>query len=639
MAVVIRLQGLRFTAGSEDIRRFFTGLKIPDGGVHIIGGELEEAFVIFASDEDARRAMTRSGGLIRGSPVALLLSSKAEMETVLERTTKTMERDQRWKIEDNTKHPHRSMEPELERRSSGRSGSYLSSQDQRNLDTETFFIVFLNGLPFSVTEREIREFFDGLLIDEIILLKNRHGENNGKGFAKFATRLDALEGLKRDRKYIGSRYIDVCATTVYEWFRAAGRMPMISCTGDNFERGRSPVRGQRNVQLRARSRSPVAQGHVVPSAENYCVMLDNLSYSVGKADIKELFHNARLEPDQVYLLSDSDGNKTRSAFVLFKNVKDYHDALRHDQRVHFSRILHVRSITRENMIAFLESRKVAVRLPGDPESGQVRTPSYPRDFYDSEKVCVFVRNLPFDVRKVEIIDFFHGFNVTEDKVWVLHDHNGSGVGQALVLFGSEAEAAGALSLNGQRFLGSAVIIKCISRTQMKQLAADLPLVQESLPPNKCYSDRRSRSIELSCRPGDALYSDLRNPKDGNEPVANVQGHIHGSGDYEPCVVRPRSPQYRGSDVHGNFGSPMQHFDGPTCVQLMNLPFLIRNEEIYDFCYGYRIVPGSVSLQYDHTGKHNGSATLVFESRQEALTAVRELSGRPIGPRRIQLTLA
>lgn len=80
MAVVIRLQGLRVTAGSEDIRRFFTGLKIPDGGVHIIGGERDEAFIIFASDEDARRAMIHSGGVIRGSPVTFLLSSKAVSE-------------------------------------------------------------------------------------------------------------------------------------------------------------------------------------------------------------------------------------------------------------------------------------------------------------------------------------------------------------------------------------------------------------------------------------------------------------------------------------------------------------------------------------------------------------------------------
>ncbi|TRZ12808.1 hypothetical protein HGM15179_014299 [Zosterops borbonicus] len=41
MAVVIRLQGLPIVAGTMDIRHFFSGLTIPDGGVHIVGGELD----------------------------------------------------------------------------------------------------------------------------------------------------------------------------------------------------------------------------------------------------------------------------------------------------------------------------------------------------------------------------------------------------------------------------------------------------------------------------------------------------------------------------------------------------------------------------------------------------------------------
>lgn len=46
MAVVIRLQGLPIVAGTMDIRHFFSGLTIPDGGVHIVGGELGEAFIV-----------------------------------------------------------------------------------------------------------------------------------------------------------------------------------------------------------------------------------------------------------------------------------------------------------------------------------------------------------------------------------------------------------------------------------------------------------------------------------------------------------------------------------------------------------------------------------------------------------------
>lgn len=644
MAVVIRLQGLRITAGSEDIRKFFTGLKIPDGGVHIIGGERDEAFIIFASDEDARRAMTRSGGYIKDSPVTLLLSSKTEMQMMLERSAKNAELDQRRRAEENARRAKKSLGPEVGRRSGSRSGQTPPPQQQRaSNNSDDFLCVFLKGLPFSVTEMEVRDFFGGLLIDEIVLLKNERGANNGRGLVKFATRQDANEGLKRDREYIGSRYIEVSMTTVHDWRRASGRLPMVVNRDNTFERDRSPIRSQRNLQYRARSPSPLAQKPMAPSDNEYCVIMDNLSYAVEKEDIKKLFHHAKLEDDQILHLSGSDGKKTRSTFVLFKNQRDYCEALSHEKILFFNRWVSTRPISRESMIALLESQSMGVRPSGETERIQERPSSYPSDrfqekppFYpndhnDSEKVCVSVRNLPFDVRKVEIMDFFNGFNINEDKVFLMVDQRGAGMGKALILFQSEAEAMRAVSLNGRRFLGSEVILNCIPRSQMQQLmcSAELPMAQEPgeldrVPLEELYS---GRSSEASYRPGDAEYSEFR--------MSRGQASVHGGRDNESYEVGPSAPRERGNGVRGDFVQ-QQHFDSPTCVRLLNLPFQIKSEEIYDFCYGYRIIPGSVSLLYDQSGKPKGSATVVFESRQEALTAVEELSGRPIGPRKIKL---
>ncbi|XP_032109467.1 RNA-binding protein 12-like [Sapajus apella] len=91
MAVVIRLQGLPIVVGTMDIRHFFSGLTIPDGGVHTVGGELGEAFIVFATDEDARLGMMRTGGTIKGSKVTLLLSSKTEMQNMIELSRRRFE--------------------------------------------------------------------------------------------------------------------------------------------------------------------------------------------------------------------------------------------------------------------------------------------------------------------------------------------------------------------------------------------------------------------------------------------------------------------------------------------------------------------------------------------------------------------
>ncbi|XP_068250043.1 uncharacterized protein [Palaemon carinicauda] len=84
MSVIIRLQNLPWSANALDIREFFKALSIPEGGVHIVGGELGDAFIAFSTDEDARLAMRMSGSSLKGIQVTLLLSSRSEMQKVIE---------------------------------------------------------------------------------------------------------------------------------------------------------------------------------------------------------------------------------------------------------------------------------------------------------------------------------------------------------------------------------------------------------------------------------------------------------------------------------------------------------------------------------------------------------------------------
>ncbi|CAB3408353.1 unnamed protein product [Caenorhabditis bovis] len=84
MSVIIRLQNLPLSAAASDVRAFFSGLKIPDGAVHIVGGPEGDVFIGFASDEDARQAMKRDRMKLHNSEIRLLLSSKTEMNAVIE---------------------------------------------------------------------------------------------------------------------------------------------------------------------------------------------------------------------------------------------------------------------------------------------------------------------------------------------------------------------------------------------------------------------------------------------------------------------------------------------------------------------------------------------------------------------------
>ncbi|AWO96637.1 putative RNA-binding protein 12-like [Scophthalmus maximus] len=100
MTIILRLQGLDMKAGTEDIRNFFKGLYIPEGGVYIVGGSLSEAFIAFTTERDARLVMQRNGNVLKGSTVTLRISSMAELEHKLkfQMEKRRLEKDQSKKI-------------------------------------------------------------------------------------------------------------------------------------------------------------------------------------------------------------------------------------------------------------------------------------------------------------------------------------------------------------------------------------------------------------------------------------------------------------------------------------------------------------------------------------------------------------
>ncbi|XP_017540117.1 RNA binding motif protein 12Bb isoform X1 [Pygocentrus nattereri] len=644
MAVVIRLQGLRITAGSEDIRRFFTGLRIPDGGVHIIGGELEEAFIIFASDEDARRAMSRSGGCIKGSQVHLLLSSKAEMQKVLEESTRTSEANSNRRFyKEGAKIPppasegrppllKEEMRVDMRRgehqdlgNSRASSASLIGSQNQMGkcASDEVDLYLHLSGMPFSTTKEDIRNFLAGLQVEDMIFLRSRRGLFYGSCLVKFTTRDDAREGLKRDRQYIGSRYVRIKTCSEDEWVEAG-------CFGrpeGSYQRKftPSPTRSRSPIHYQSRSKSRSRS----PSSEEYCVLYENLSHSVGKRDIKTLLHPVFLKDDQIIIFAEQNQENSKSAVVVFKNLKDYCSGLAHHKETFLHRVVYVSPISKEKMVAILESFADS-RHSREGRSSRSSERSQ-KSSHDSERRCLYVRNMPFDVRKVEIMDFFHGFQLAEDRVILLHDERGAGLGEALAIFQTEKEAMMAQSLNGQRFLGSEVILTCITLAQMQVFGVN-PKAGGSLPERNVQRSpgRYNGPSQFS---NDRMYLDERD--DVPDRPHYGQGNPGPLGNSEQPDAYGQAPHGNGSGSH-EYGQSDQRFDGPTCLKLLNLPTKIRIDEIYDFCYGYRVIPGSVSLQYNRKGVPSGSATVVFETHSEAVTAIQELNGRPIGTRKIKI---
>uniref|UniRef100_A0A8C8ZZW5 RNA-binding protein 12B n=1 Tax=Prolemur simus TaxID=1328070 RepID=A0A8C8ZZW5_PROSS len=554
MAVVIRLLGLPFIAGPVDIRHFFTGLTIPDGGVHIIGGEIGEAFIIFATDEDARRAISRSGGFIKDSSVELFLSSKAEMQKIIEmKRTDRVGRGrpgsgasgvgslsnftEAIKEEASNSGYGSSINQDAGFHTNGTGHGDLRPRKTRPLKAENPYL-FLRGLPYLVNEDDVRVFFSGLCVDGVIFLKHHDGRNNGDAIVKFASCIDASGGLKCHRSFMGSRFIEVMQGSEQQWIEFGGNAVKEDDVPMRSEE-RSPPRGinDRHFQKWSHSKSPRRTRSRSPLG--FYVHLKNLSLSINKRDLRNFFRDTDLTNEQIRFLY-KDERRTRYAFVMFKTLKDYNTALGLHKTVLQYRPVHIDPVSRKQMLKFIECYEK--KRPGSVEKerpGHV-SQKYSQEGYCGQKLCIYIRNFPFDVTKVEVQKFFADFSLAENDIYLLYDDKGVGLGEALVKFKSEEQAVKAERLNRRRFLGTEVLLRLISEAQMQEFDVNFSLMSSEkmqVHSQSCDRDDHSHLFDSKDAPAYSV-GPSENFRHQLEDLRQLDNFKHPQGDFRQPDRRP-----------------------------------------------------------------------------------------------------
>ncbi|XP_053571172.1 RNA-binding protein 12B-A [Bombina bombina] len=651
MAVVIRLQGLPNLAGSVDIRNFFSGLNIPDGGVHIIGGKLGEAFIIFATDEDARRAMSRTGGFIKKSHVQLFLSSMAELQGTLDMNRKGGRHfesgaadvskllavikkgihqnkfDDRNLVDDFDRVRHNESTPK---------SNYYGREETSSFKEEDSVYLFLYGLPYSVSVDEIKNFFHGLAVIDVHLVKRPNGLFSGNGYVKFGSVQDANAGLQLNNEYIGHRFISIKKCTEEEWINAGGKVQQVresvhkgrenpfKSPNDGFSKIRSHSRSPPR-KLRARSRSPQNQ--------QFYIHLKNLPYGVEKKEIKYFFGEPDMPETHIKFLLDKRNNRSREGFVMLQNERQYQKCLDLNKNMLSGRPIFILPISRKAVVELIESYER--QTPPKRDNSQERNISA-MNFRDSPvRKCIYVRNFPFDISKREVQAFFGAYSVSEEDIALLYDGKGLGLGEALITFPSEQKALLAESLNRQKYLGTEVLLTRISDEQKKEFGSSAsrnsPTYRKAYMESSYGSSKHSLGFPDVVRPSSR---DFGNPMDDfRAPFPNDFGEGFG-------VFNMRRQNVVDLNEAGPFAN--QNLSGRprnvTKVQIKNMPYTSTVEEVLDFFYGYNVNPGSVRITLTKEGKATGRATVSFETYEEALAAVNELNERPIGERKIILSL-
>ncbi|KAJ7998914.1 hypothetical protein DPEC_G00209910 [Dallia pectoralis] len=883
MAVVIRLQGLPIVAGTMDIRHFFSGLTIPDGGVHIVGGEHGEAFIVFATDEDARLGMMRTGGAIKGSKVSLLLSSKTEMQNMIELSRRRFETGNVEGAAGNGSRPGPTvstggmgslpttlqgfsnttpttvttavtaretisnknvstyattsmgnMPPSFSNHYSSPNltmGStmttamsslnsvpppipplptmpslppmpsippmplpppvssmpsvptvspmtqghpvlpmshltHMGSMPPFNpgvpppgglasglpLGTPSHMFlghmnpllnlqahmkvamgnpdelyVHLQGLPFSATDMDVREFFRGLGVDSVRLVRDNIGRSSGRALAKFFSPHDTFEALKRSTGMLGQRFVDISLATERQWMSVTGVGSGVG--GQSHSKSGNEPQDHQQQQRRNNNNNSMSSGSPVtrdrarsrsPHNKDFCVYLKGLPYEAVNKQICEFFKNMDIVEDSIYIAYGPTGRATGEGFVEFKNEMDYKVALGYHMQYMGSRFIQVHPISKKAMFEKIDSIRQRMQS-GDKKSNS--------ELVKNSRNCAHISNIPYNVTKKDVRLFLEGIPIFEESLKVLADSSGNGLGQAIVQFRAEDDALNAERLHRQKLNGRDAFVHLVTFEQMKDIERNPPPQvkrgqkpqgnsqgqthghaqgQNPVPPQThpfpgMSGDEFSFLRNSVGNLGNGPFAPFSVPGNGlagpplppltpglgdvtlSVPPPMVASHLPGTG-LEPPGFRPGSnngppgfgpeglrgmPPFdngsRKSGGHNNNrggaqgrsgGGPQSTFGpgpgpdpsrgqsaggpgnsrGPTIVKIQNMPFTVTVDEILDFFYGYQVLPGSVCLQFSEKGLPTGEAMVAFESHEEASSAVLDLNDRPIGARKVKITL-
>ncbi|XP_015221772.2 probable RNA-binding protein 19 isoform X2 [Lepisosteus oculatus] len=139
----------------------------------------------------------------------------------------------------------------------------------RTQETEptTEFTVKLRGAPFNVTEQQVREFLVPLKPVAIRIVRNAHGNKTGYVFVDFQSEEEVEKALRRNKDYMGGRYIEV--------FRV-----------DHALQGRAEGRGREERSWHRELKEDEEEEEVSESGR---LFVRNLSYTCSEQDLSELF--------------------------------------------------------------------------------------------------------------------------------------------------------------------------------------------------------------------------------------------------------------------------------------------------------------------------------------------------------------
>ncbi|KAM5158400.1 uncharacterized protein ACMZJ9_009692 [Mantella aurantiaca] len=497
MSVTLRLEGLSKKADCYDIRKFFVGLDILQGGIDIIGGSEGEAFVDVATWDNAYQALQMSDPKIRDSVVKISVISSEEKQQALENFHK---------VKDSS---HGRNGKDDEKKSNEGRGAHSRKK-------ASFLQMEISDFEPATTD--IKHFFDGIYIRDTVYSKDEDSARKVVVIIMFDNKADATEGYNR---YKDNKITRVIWSSESEWIKYGGKIDeedgddCISSTSGNGrrrtrsrsprkrsrsprKRSRSPQKHSRSKRRRSRSRkstrspqrysrsprrrtrSPQRYSRSprsTRSPQRYSrsprrsprsPQRYNWSPRRSTRSPKRYNRSPRRSTRSPQRYSRSPRRNTRSPQTYNRSPRR---GTRSPQRYNRSPLRDTRSPQRYNRSPRRDTRSPQ-KYNRSPRSSS-RSPSCSRlsqsehDLIDDE-YHVRLMNLSYRSKREDLKRLFH-YNVCEDGILFVYDTKGHRTREGFVSFTTKEHFRRALNLDGVMFKGHKLYISPISKSNMQRL--------------------------------------------------------------------------------------------------------------------------------------------------------------------------
>lgn len=592
----VLLQNLPFSCTEVDVRSFFRGLGVE--GVRLLrdgqGRPNGRAMVKFFSPQDSFEAVKRGGGMMGQRYIEIAPGSERQWASLNDSGTGEAPRNS-----------NKSNETQEQQHRRGIAGAGNRDQRERSRSPHRQeFCVYLKGLPYEADKAQIKEFFNNLTIieDSIYIAYGPNGRATGEGFLEFKTEQDYKTALGAHMQYMGSRFIQVHPIS------RKGMLEKIEAI-----RKREAAHGDGKTQ------------DGVKNPRN-CAHITNIPYNISKKDVRAFLEGVGLYEDTLKVLTDSHGNGLGQAIFQLRTEEDARKAERlHRQKLN-GRDAFVHLVTFEQM------KEIERNPPPQNKRGQ-RNQNQRNQNQNQHQQAQPSPQQP------QINPFA---SISGDEFNFLRNTMGNL---------NNAPFVTPFSAPGNGLAGPPPLPPLTAGLGEVNLGVAPPLVT-GLPGAPILEPPGFRPGAAGGAPfgQDAIRGlvpfDNANRKGGagaqNRAGGgnNTQGRPGAGAAGGQQVFTPGTESLHNQPAPGgsNNSNGQRSAAGPTIVKLQNMPFTVTVDEIMDFFYGYQVVPGSVCLQFSDKGLPTGEAMVAFQNHEEATAAVMDLNDRPIGARKVKISL-